>query len=49
MQDYYSMYTWAMDKQAELLREADERRLVRRSRYVTLRLRWPLARRRDDR
>jgi hypothetical protein len=49
MQDYYSMYTWAMDKQAEMLREAAERRLLRRSRYGNLRLRWPLARRRDDR
>ncbi len=49
MQDYYSFYTWAMDKQAQVEREAAERRLYRQSRYVTVRLRWPLARRRDDR
>ena len=49
MQDYYSFYTWAMEKQAQVEREAAERRLVLHSRYVTLRLRWPLARRRNDR
>ena len=49
MQDYYSYYTWAMDKQAQTERAAAERRLLRQSRYVTLRLRWPLVRRRDDR
>ena len=52
MNDYYSLYTWAMDKHAQLEREATERRLVRHSRYVTThdnsRLRWPLARRRVD-
>jgi hypothetical protein len=52
MNDYYSLYTWAMDKHAEMEREAAQRRLVRHSRYVNthenLRLRWPLARRRDD-
>jgi hypothetical protein len=40
-----------MDRQAELQREAAERRLVRHSPYVNThdnsRLRWPLARRRD--
>ncbi|HEX3629278.1 MAG TPA: hypothetical protein VHW91_02305 [Candidatus Dormibacteraeota bacterium] len=51
MQDSYTIYTWAMDRQAELQREAAERRLARDSRHVHLRLRWPLAtrRRRDDR
>jgi hypothetical protein len=52
MNDYYSLYTWAMDKQAHLEREATERRLVRHSRYVNThenaRARWPFARRRDD-
>ncbi|TMF99385.1 MAG: hypothetical protein E6I10_02520 [Chloroflexi bacterium] len=51
MNDYYSLYTWAMDKQAHLEREATERRLVRHSRHVThdnARPRWPFARRRDD-
>jgi hypothetical protein len=50
MQDYYSIYTWAMDRQADLEREAQRRRLVRQSRHSMLRLRRPLAiRRRDDR
>lgn len=50
MQSYYSMYTWVMDKQAEAQQQAAERRLLRQSRHdVTLRLRWPLRRRRDDR
>jgi hypothetical protein len=53
MQDYYSLYTWAMDKQAHLEREATRHRLVRHSRYVTthlnLRLGWPLTRRKDER
>ena len=52
MNDYYSLYTWAMDKQAHLEREATERRLVRHSRYVNAhgnsRPRWPFGRRRDD-
>jgi hypothetical protein len=52
MNDYYSLYTWAMDKHAQLEREATQRRLVRHSRYNNThdnsRLRWPLARRRDD-
>lgn len=51
MNDYYSLYTWAMDRQADLQREAAKRRLVRHSPYVNThdnaRLRWPLARRRD--
>lgn len=46
MQDYYAIYTWAMDRQAQLEREAAERRLVRERRHVHLRLRWPLATRR---
>jgi len=54
MNDYYALYTWAMDKQASAEREATQRRLVRHARYVnthdnTMRLPWPLARRRDDR
>lgn len=52
MNDYYSLYTWAMDKQAVLEREATQRRLVRHSRYAAAhdnaRPRWPFARRRDD-
>ena len=52
MNDYYSLYTWAMDKHAALEREATQRRLVRHSRYTNThehaRLRWPLIRRRDD-
>ena len=52
MNDYYSLYTWAMDKQAHLEREATERRLARHSQYVNThdnaRPRWPFARRRDD-
>ncbi len=51
MNDYYSLYTWAMDKQAHLEREASERRLARHSRHVThdnARSRWPFARRQDD-
>jgi len=54
MHDYYALYTWAMDKQAQMEREATQRRLVRHSRYVNAhdnlpRLRWPLARRHDER
>ena len=51
MNDYYSLYTWAMDKQAHLEREATQRRLVAHSRSVrhdNARPRWPFARRRDD-
>jgi hypothetical protein len=47
MQDYYSIYTWAMDKQAQMEREAAERRLVRQS-PLSLRL-WPVIRRRNSR
>jgi hypothetical protein len=51
MNDYYSLYTWAMDRQADLQRDAAQRRLVRHSPYVNThdnsRLPWPLARRRD--
>ena len=51
MQDYYSLYTWAMDKQAHYEREAARQRLVRHSRYLSrhLRLSWPIARRKDER
>jgi hypothetical protein len=53
MNDYYALYTWAMDKHAQLEREATQRRLVRHARYVNThdhtRLRWPLRRRQDDR
>jgi len=51
MQDYYSLYTWAMDKQAHLRREAKQQRLARHSRYLTplTKLGWPLARRKDER
>ena len=49
MQDYYAMYTWVMDKQAETERRAAERRLLRHSRFVNLRLQWPVKGRRDDR
>ena len=52
MNDYYSLYTWAMDKQAHLEREATERRLARHTQYVNThdnsRPRWPFTRRRDD-
>jgi hypothetical protein len=48
MQDYYSIYTWAMDRQAELEREAKERRLRSLSPSVRLRLQWPLVRVRQD-
>ena len=49
MQDYYSIYTWAMDKQAEVQREAADRRLLRELRHINLRLRLPVLRRRADR
>jgi hypothetical protein len=48
MNDYYSIYTWAMDKQAATEREAEQRRLLRQSKPVTLRLRWPVEIRRED-
>jgi len=52
MTDYYSLYTWAMDKHAALEREATQRRLIRPTKYAKThdhsRLRWPLTRRRDD-
>lgn len=48
MNDYYSIYTWAMDKQAAIEREAGQRRLLRLSRPVTLRLRWPVEIHRED-
>ena len=44
MNDYYSLYTWAMDKQAHLEREATQRRLVRQLRIrqrPTARRLWP--------
>ncbi len=53
MQDYYSLYTWAMDKQAHFEREAERQRLVRHSRHMSrhlnLRLGWPIARRKNER
>ncbi len=55
MYDYYALYTWAIDKQAQMEREATQRWLVRHSQYIvnthdnTRRSRWPLARRSDDR
>jgi hypothetical protein len=48
MNDYYSIYTWAMDKQATIEREAEQRRLLRQSKPVSLHLRWPVEIRRDD-
>ena len=48
MNDYYSIYTWAMDKQDTIEREARQRRLIRESKPVGLRLRWPGVRRQDD-
>jgi len=48
MNDYYSIYTWAMDKQAAIERETEQRRLLRQSKPVSLRLRWPLEIRRED-
>jgi len=45
MHDYYSFYTWAMDRQARLEREAAERRLLRES-GLHLRLRLPIPVRR---
>jgi len=49
MNDYYSIYTWAMDKQAQVEREADRRRMLRETRPLTLHLRWPVEIRRDER
>jgi hypothetical protein len=49
MNDYYSIYTWAMDKQAQVEREADRRRMLRETRPVTVHLRWPVEIRRDER
>ena len=50
MHDYYSLYTWAMDKQAQIEREARERRLLQDRRHVHIRLSLPVPfRRRDDR
>jgi hypothetical protein len=48
MNDYYSIYTWAMDKQASIEREAEQRRLLRQSKPVTVHLRWPVEIRRED-
>ncbi len=48
MNDYYSIYTWAMDKQASVEREAEQRRLLRQSKPVSLHLRWPVEIRRED-
>jgi len=42
MNDYYSIYTWAMDKQAAIERATEQRRLLRQSKPVSLRLRWPV-------
>jgi hypothetical protein len=53
MQDYYSLYTWAMDRQAQFEREAAARRLVRHfqfhRRHLSQGRRWLLAGRRDER
>ncbi len=48
MNDYYSIYTWAMDKQAAIERETEQRRLLRQSKPVSLRLRWPVEIHRED-
>ncbi|HXN02453.1 MAG TPA: hypothetical protein VN973_11275 [Candidatus Dormibacteraeota bacterium] len=48
MNDYYSIYTWAMDKQAAIERQAEQRRLLRQSKPLTLLLRWPVEIRRED-
>ena len=56
MNDYYSLYTWAMDRHSQLEREANERRMIlagRHARYANThtnsRLRWPLGRKNDER
>jgi hypothetical protein len=46
MHDYHSFYTWAMDRQAKLEREAAQRRLLRQGQHVHLRIRLPLPLRR---
>ncbi len=48
MQNYQSLYTWAMDRQAEAHQRAANHRLLRQSRHFNLRLPWPIRRRRDD-
>ena len=48
MNDYYSIYTWAMDKQAQVEREAERRRMLRATGSVTLHLRWPVEIHRED-
>jgi hypothetical protein len=48
MNDYYSIYTWAMDKQAAIERQAEQRRLLRQSKPVSLHLRWPVEIRREE-
>jgi hypothetical protein len=48
MNDYYSIYTWAMDKQASIEREAEQRRLLRQSKPLSVHLRWPVEIRRED-
>ena len=45
MHDYYALYTWAMDRQYELHRQASDGRMVRRSRHSKWVLQWPIARR----
>jgi hypothetical protein len=53
MYDHHSLYTWAMDRQAQFEREAAERRLTRHVQndhpHATPRRRWPLIGRRDER
>ena len=44
MQNYYSLYTWAMDRQASLEREAARHRMSRTSRHSRWSLRWPIVR-----
>jgi hypothetical protein len=53
MYDHHSLYSWAMDRQAQFEREAAERRLARHVQndhpHATPRRRWPLIGRRDER
>jgi len=53
MQNYQSLYTWAMDRQAQFEREAAERRLARHferaRRHTNHRRRWLLVGRPDER
>jgi len=53
MQNYQSLYTWAMDRQAQFEREAAERRLARHferaRRHTNQRRRWLLIGRPDER